>query len=184
VNWWTPPETFSARARLWDTRHHGIAVRDVELDADMVPVRGGDDPDTGCVYFVQGEFGGPLKIGSTTIANVRARVGALQTGNPLRLVVRRFCAFGGRHQATAAEREIHTAFSDQRLNGEWFAAVPELASIACAIPDDGSLIDLAAYGVGYRAGRDEGFAAGRADAARRILQGVKDDVFHFAGVEG
>lgn len=77
-------------------------------------------------YFIQAEDGGPIKIGLSTYGKVDDRLKSLQTGNPLRLVVRRLVH--GDHEAT-----LHKHFAAHRLGGEWFEAVPELAEPIGAI---------------------------------------------------
>ncbi len=63
-------------------------------------------------YLIQGEYGGPIKIGFTR-SSLRGRLSSIQTGNPERLrVVLRIP--GDR------ERELHQAFAEYRLGGEWF----------------------------------------------------------------
>lgn len=71
------------------------------------------------VYFIQGEGGGPIKIGRA--AEPYQRLSDLQTAHheTLRLL------------ATAplnvtAEKDLHRRFRHLRLRGEWFKAAPEL----------------------------------------------------------
>lgn len=71
------------------------------------------------VYFIQGEKGGPIKIGYST--NVESRVKELQTGFPTKLVV--LALIPGR---IWHETELHKRFQKHRLHGEWFKPVPEL----------------------------------------------------------
>jgi hypothetical protein len=75
----------------------------------------------GLVYFIQGESGGPIKIGFTRYAAAESRLEDLQPGSPVRLVVR--VAFPA---SVRAERELHRLFAASRLHGEWFAPVEEL----------------------------------------------------------
>lgn len=82
------------------------------------------------VYFVQGEHGGPIKIGYTK-KSMPGRLTDLQCGHPYKLVVRRL-VLGD----VELERELHEHFQKCRLAGEWFSPVPELVEIAKARADD------------------------------------------------
>lgn len=84
------------------------------------------------VYFIQAQHGGPIKIGIAT--DPPARLEQLQCGNPHRLVLRHVQPT---HDARTAERTLHQLFAPYRMVGEWFRAVPPLANIARAIPEDG-----------------------------------------------
>ena len=70
---------------------------------------------TGCVYFVQAEIGGPIKIGFTQ-GKPEVRLKALQTGSPFKLVLLKVIPKVTREQ----EWELHRRFSAYRLHGEWF----------------------------------------------------------------
>jgi len=74
----------------------------------------------GAVYFLQCRPGEPIKIGMS--GNVLRRMDALQTMNPVRLNCLGIIKRGG----NKLEKELHEQFSDARLHGEWFSAVPEL----------------------------------------------------------
>lgn len=74
---------------------------------------------TGFIYFIQGECGGPIKIGYTT--DLENRIKKLQTGYPDRLQL--LLAFPGNKQF---EQAIHKQFEQYRLNGEWFRPAPEV----------------------------------------------------------
>ena len=65
------------------------------------------------VYFIQAGEGGPIKIGVTH--NIKARLDGLQTANPFKLKV---LAYFQCH--ATVEKELHLAFFDIRLEGEWF----------------------------------------------------------------
>ena len=67
----------------------------------------------GFIYFIQGESGGPIKIGYTQ--DLRARLNSLQTGHPDVLIL--LGAFPGN---TGDERNLHEEYSDYRIRGEWF----------------------------------------------------------------
>lgn len=71
------------------------------------------------VYFIQGESGGPIKIGRA--AEPRQRLAALQTSHheELRLLATEPLNRTG-------EADLHRRFRHLRLRGEWFKAAPEL----------------------------------------------------------
>jgi hypothetical protein len=76
-------------------------------------------PTRGTVYFMQGAAGEPIKIGFS--ANLEQRLQNLrkQSGRKLRVIA-------SLEGTLATEREIHERFAAHRLEGEWFAPVPEL----------------------------------------------------------
>ncbi len=82
----------------------------------------------GHIYFVQGESGGPIKIGFTT--NIKRRIIILQNGYPEKLKVLGFI------QGTKeTEETIHTELQKHRINGEWFEPHPEvLKKVADSVP--------------------------------------------------
>jgi hypothetical protein len=73
----------------------------------------------GYIYFVQGENGGPIKIGYTK--DIAERIRALQTGYPdtLKLLL----AIPGN---VAKEQLLHLEFKEYRLHGEWFKPVKKV----------------------------------------------------------
>jgi hypothetical protein len=73
----------------------------------------------GYIYFVQGESGGPIKIGHSI--DPEKRIKELQTGYPdmLKLL---FMIPGSEER----ERQVHKMLSKHRLNGEWFRPDAEL----------------------------------------------------------
>jgi len=73
----------------------------------------------GFIYFIQGECGGPIKIGYTT--DLEQRLKSLQTGYPDRLEL--LLAFPANPNY---EKAIHKQFEEYRLNGEWFKPTPEV----------------------------------------------------------
>lgn len=78
------------------------------------------------VYFMQGESGGPIKIGKTT--DVDARRAGVQTGHPDLLRV--LAVVSGELDE---EKRLHLRFRKSRLKGEWFKPTPDLlAHIAAA----------------------------------------------------
>lgn len=100
-------------------------------------------------YFLQAESGGPIKIGRSTRAGLPARIKCIQCGNP-RLLVARFVALGD------WEGILHKAFSDYRLSGEWFRALPDLADRIGALGESES-IDSAALNSEYQRGYHSGY---------------------------
>lgn len=71
------------------------------------------------VYFIQGEHGGPIKIGSAR--RVESRLRDLQIGSPTRLRV-----LAQVKTARGLEVMLHRHFAARRLHGEWFAPCEEL----------------------------------------------------------
>src|SRR5262249_48928645 len=65
------------------------------------------------VYLIQGETGGPIKIGIAR--NPKKRLGELQATSPVRLRILRTLTGG-----LDREREIHLQLAQARLHGEWF----------------------------------------------------------------
>lgn len=84
-------------------------------------------PERPRVYFIQAVNGGPIKIGFTA-EDVRARCKQLQTGNPYELKVLAWC-----HAPQSKEKELHKQFASARLEGEWFAPVPELLALILSL---------------------------------------------------
>lgn len=71
------------------------------------------------VYFIQGENGGPIKIGYTDkIAN---RLKQMQTGNPDNLVLLHLTS-GGK----IMEEQLHNQFSEYHYRGEWYYPAKEI----------------------------------------------------------
>jgi hypothetical protein len=75
----------------------------------------------GFVYFIQGETGGPIKIGYSD--DVKKRLKGLQTGHPDNLKI--LFAFPGNIDD---EKSMHSKFEKHRLRGEWFKPVDEIFS--------------------------------------------------------
>lgn len=78
-----------------------------------------DEITKGFIYFIQGECGGPIKIGYTI--DLAQRLKSLQTGYPDRLEL--LFAFPGNPED---EKKMHDYFKDFRLQGEWFRSTPEV----------------------------------------------------------
>lgn len=78
----------------------------------------------GYIYFVQGELGGPIKIGFTT--NFDRRITILQNAYPDKLVL--LAIMPGTKET---EEAIHIELQKYRLRGEWFESHEKvLAKIA------------------------------------------------------
>jgi hypothetical protein len=65
------------------------------------------------VYFIQGEKGGPIKIGHTD--NIERRMKQMQTGNPDKLILLHLTR-GGK----ILEGELQERFKEHHYRGEWF----------------------------------------------------------------
>lgn len=70
------------------------------------------------VYFI-GMKDGPIKIGIS--GNIKSRLRALQTSNPIPLTLLATTDGGG-----LMEAEYHRRFAKHRLSGEWFQRCPEI----------------------------------------------------------
>ena len=84
-----------------------------------------DQPRPSYVYFVQGEYGGPIKIG--VAVNPEVRRNEIQTGNPFVLVIRKTMI-----GSYPLESELHKRFAPDRMVGEWFQPSRELCDLANA----------------------------------------------------
>lgn len=100
-----------------------FALRDLPIPDGRIV---GYDP---CVYFVQAEEGGPVKIGRSSLDRVTARVAQLQIGNPARLVIRRVVL-----GTEALEESLHERLREHRIRGEWFSPVADV--LALLVRDD------------------------------------------------
>lgn len=87
-----------------------------------------------CIYFLQMGHDGPIKIGRSTYGGLDSRLRTLQTGNPERLHLRDVQPGDAK-----AERELHDAFAEFRMEGEWFHSSPKVAAVNLgnAAPLDG-----------------------------------------------
>ncbi len=74
------------------------------------------------IYFIQMDKIGPIKIGTTR--NIKKRMFSLNTNSPYKLNL--LCFFPGNE---IFEKELHYAFAEIRLNGEWFLPHPKLLSV-------------------------------------------------------
>lgn len=75
------------------------------------------------MYFIQAEDGGPVKIG--TALDPLARLRALQTAHPAKLVIREIL-----EGDLLGEAALHREFAPYHLRGEWFEPSWEIASWA------------------------------------------------------
>lgn len=82
----------------------------------------------GCIYFFQGECGGPIKIGYSL--SPRQRLKELQTGYPDLLKV--LAIIRGTEKD---EKEMHERFAKFRLRGEWFRPDAELLAEISALKE-------------------------------------------------
>lgn len=84
---------------------------------------------TGRIYFIQGEAGGPIKIGFAT--DVAARIRGLQTGHHQKLV----CLV---HVSGTMddERLLHRDFAAHRTQGEWFDDCAEIRALIDSVRTD------------------------------------------------
>ena len=71
-----------------------------------------------CVYFIQADESGPIKIGFTADDPLR-RLNQLQTGNASTLKL-----LGSIKGTAVEEKELHAELSEWRLQGEWFEPHP------------------------------------------------------------
>lgn len=128
-----------------------------------------DHPRPCYVYFMQGEYGGPIKIG--VAANPETRRNEIQTGNPFVLVVRKKMI--GSYEL---ESKLHKQFAKDRMAGEWFQPTRELCDLANAkFGAPLSLDEVAAIKrKAYMLGREEGFKRGEESALDYWDQYFKD----------
>lgn len=75
---------------------------------------------TGYIYFIQGEAGGPIKIGFSLEPEARKK--ELQVTSPTLLVIVGLLTDGSLRK----EHELHQRFSATRLHGEWFEPTSDL----------------------------------------------------------
>jgi hypothetical protein len=73
-----------------------------------------------CVYFLQAQHGGPVKIGFTQ--DLVCRMQTLGTGSPSPLRVLAVAAEG----TPEMEADLHATFAGARLHGEWFRLTEDL----------------------------------------------------------
>jgi len=97
-------------------------------------------PHPGVVYFVGALPLGahPIKIGFSSRSSDSRLVGT-QVGNPLRIVT--LAEIEG---SRALEKWLHRAFSDNRMQGEWFEPVSSLVSLIAALRPIGKCVVIEA----------------------------------------
>lgn len=95
------------------------------------------EPVHGYVYFIRDGLG-HIKIGIAK--NVKRRMRALQTNNPMRLEYYFGLKVESIDDARIIERELHEVFKDDRLCGEWFNEKPVLAFLSNKTLDLGGYI--------------------------------------------
>ncbi len=88
-------------------------------EAEKLALRIADDNSKGVIYFVQGEYGGPIKIGFST--DLRKRLGSLQSSNPYKLIL--LMAIPGSRKT---EQGIHDRLNAHWLRGEWYNDAPAI----------------------------------------------------------
>lgn len=118
------------------------------------------------VYFLQADYGGPVKIGSSTASGVKARVKSLQTGTPYRLVVRRVV----QGDVRSLEGDFHRSLASYRVRGEWFYPSRCIRHLArCVSGTHDAAFDVA-LSRGYEVGFEEGRAFGRSEAVANVAE--------------
>lgn len=105
-------------------------------------------------YLVQGEHGGPIKIGLSNPTGLGSRLASLQTGYPYRLVVVRL-------EEGNYEAELHHRFAHLRLHGEWFSPGEDLLAF-CGPDVKGD------QSSDFRAGFEAGWGAAITEAEQRM----------------
>jgi hypothetical protein len=118
-------EEVLGRARAYDRRRREDAEYDRDLAARAGPFvfhpgMGPHRQQRELVYFIASESG-PIKIGMAL--DPEKRLKGLQTSHHEKLMILATCS-GGRDQ----EWTYHKQFAEHRINGEWFARVPEILS--------------------------------------------------------
>lgn len=101
---------------------HGISAETSEAPRSLrsVPSR--------WVYFIQGEDGGPIKIGVAN--NPTKRLAELQRTSPVRLEI--IAKVPGDE---SDEKRLHMRFNDLRLHGEWFEPAESLMEFLSELGD-------------------------------------------------
>jgi hypothetical protein len=82
------------------------------------------------IYFMQGDDGGPIKIGRTQ-KNPKFRLSEVNIGYPFGVLG--FCGLVRGKKAT--ERGVHRRFNSYRLRGEWFKPSAELLTYILSLPE-------------------------------------------------
>lgn len=115
---------FIVNRRWFKTEAEATEYRD-QCVADLVDKRTvkGSLTETGSwVYFIRAIDGGPIKIG--TAQNVKGRLEDLQVAHWQNLVV-----LGVSPEHGDLEFQLHSAFRQDRIRGEWFRDTEELRAV-------------------------------------------------------
>ena len=124
VKKWSWPKGDPRWDEYWKKKNEEKRVKEIETQMKKEQALKYQDRKKypGFVYFVQGESGGPIKIGYT--ANVSNRIKELQTGYPdaLKLLL----AIPGNINN---EQVLHSKLKEYRLHGEWFKPVPAVLNV-------------------------------------------------------
>lgn len=83
------------------------------------------------VYFIEAEGLGRVKIGCAD--NAKRRLAELQTGSPVRLILRGVIPNDDAHHF---EDHFHRHYAADRLIGEWFNLTPEIEELIQAMASD------------------------------------------------
>lgn len=121
--------------RSLGTTDHDTATQKLKEFDGAVPKSKTVD-DSGCIYAIGWDEGGPIKIGKAK--TMRARLDILQTGCPYQL---RILHHSRLYQTGAVyiERKIHSMLADSKMCGEWFNVSLEEAIDAiesCSLAND------------------------------------------------
>lgn len=82
------------------------------------------------IYFMQGDDGGPIKIGKCKTAPLY-RLSSIQTGYPFGKL-----GFAGLFRGPSRnESELHRRFDSFRIRGEWFRPEQELVEFILSLPE-------------------------------------------------
>jgi hypothetical protein len=141
------------------------------------------------VYFIQADWGGPIKIGRGTAS----RISNVRTNSPEDLVVRRRVLCDTRADAVLLENTLHKRYAHLRIRGEWFRPDNDLGREAKAkinmrrdepeYPTPNAILTAAilreSYRKGLEAGRQEGYAEGWEDAQERS----SSPIARFSGID-
>lgn len=85
-----------------------------------------------CIYFIQCELTGLVKIGLAS--NVHKRLSGLQTGSPTKLKLVGSIVFDA-----SLEKLLHKHFEDDHSHGEWFKPNPQLSKIINTLSNEDAL---------------------------------------------
>ena len=165
---------------MWESKRHltnlpcdqnGRLILSAGISRDRYP---------NAVYFIQPDAGGPVKIGTGRTSGIPQRLGALQTGNPYRLVVRRLVAGDER-----LERRLHDHFQSYRMVGEWFLPRGDLGEIACCLSaDDDRALMRGCFEAGFKAAERETFWRGYRYGRHELRKNIWDQIADCELLEG